>query len=78
MILKLLCFATQISSTLFYLPNKFKPLQLQNWVEQEFEKPILYNTLFKYSQRHFGAKVKVARKSHVKKDEEAVSAFKNI
>ena len=50
--------------------------ELQNWVEQEFEKPILYNTLFKYSQRHFGAKVKVARKSHVKKDEEAVSVFK--
>ena len=50
--------------------------ELQNWVEQEFEKPILYNTLFKYSQRHFGAKVKIARKSHVKKDEEAVSVFK--
>ena len=50
--------------------------ELQNWVEQEFEKTILYNTLFKYSQRHFGAKVKVARKSHIKKDEEAVSAFK--
>ncbi len=50
--------------------------ELQNWVEQELNKTILYNTLFKYSQRHFGAKVKVARKSHVKKDEEAVVAFK--
>jgi transposase len=50
--------------------------ELQNWVEQEFNKTILYNTLFKYSQRHFGAKVKVARKSHVKKDEKAVEAFK--
>lgn len=50
--------------------------ELQNWVEQEFNKTILYNTLFKYSQRHFGAKVKVARKSHVKKDEKAVVAFK--
>jgi transposase len=50
--------------------------ELQNWVEQEFEKTILYNTLFKYSQRHFGAKVKVARKSHIKKDEEAVAVFK--
>ena len=29
MILKLLCFATQISSTLFYLPNKFKPLHIE-------------------------------------------------
>ena len=50
--------------------------ELQNWVEQEFEKTVLYNTLFKYSQRHFGAKVKVARKSHIKKDDEAVSTFK--
>lgn len=50
--------------------------ELQNWVEQEFDKVILYNTLFKYSQRHFGAKVKVARKSHVKKDEKAVEDFK--
>jgi transposase len=50
--------------------------ELQNWVEQEFEKTVLYNTLFKYTQRHFGAKVKVARKSHVKKDEVAVAAFK--
>lgn len=50
--------------------------ELQNWVEQEFDKIVLYNTLFKYSQRHFGAKVKVARKSHVKKDEEAVDTFK--
>jgi len=50
--------------------------ELQNWVEQEFDKIILYNTLFKYSQRHFGAKVKDARKSDVKKDEEAVDIFK--
>jgi transposase len=50
--------------------------ELQNWVEQEFDKIVLYNTLFKYSQRHFGAKVKVARKSHVKKDEKAVEDFK--
>lgn len=50
--------------------------ELQNWVEQEFKKVVLYNTLFKYSQRHFGAKVKVARKSHVKKDEKSVDTFK--
>lgn len=50
--------------------------ELQNWVELEFGKTVLYNTLFKYSQRHFGAKVKAARKSHVKKDEDAVAAFK--
>ncbi len=35
-----------------------------------------YITLVKYTKRHFGTKIKVARKSHVKKDEEAVATFK--
>lgn len=50
--------------------------ELQNWVEKEFNKTIKYNTLLKYSVRHFQSKVKVARKSHVKKDVEAVDIFK--
>jgi len=51
-------------------------IELQQWVEQEFGKKILYNTLLKYCIRNFASKVKVARKSHVKKDEKAVAAFK--
>lgn len=51
-------------------------VELLSWVEMEFNKTIKYNTLLKYSMRHFGSKVKVARKSHVKKDEAAVQAFK--
>lgn len=51
-------------------------VELLNWVEAECKKTIKYNTLLKYSMRHFGSKVKVARKSHVKKDEEAVTTFK--
>jgi transposase len=51
-------------------------VELQNWVETELKKKIKYNTLLKYSMRHFGSKVKVARKSHVKKDEEAAAEFK--
>ena len=43
---------------------------------EEFKKIIKYNTLLKYSIRHFGSKVKVARKSHVKKDVAAVASFK--
>jgi transposase len=50
--------------------------ELQTWVEDEFKKTIKYNTLLKYSVRHFKSKVKVARKSHVKKDVEAVVVFK--
>ncbi len=51
-------------------------VELQAWVEKEFKKPIKYNTLLKYSMREFGSKVKVARKSHIKKDAQAVESFK--
>lgn len=51
-------------------------VELVEWVKEELSLDIKYITLLKYTQRHFGAKIKVARKSHVKKNEEAVSAFK--
>lgn len=51
-------------------------VELLQWAEAEFKKTFKYNTLMKYSIRHFGSKVKVARKSHVKKDEAAVTTFK--
>lgn len=50
--------------------------ELLDWVKQELSKDMKYITLLKYSERHFGSKIKVARKSHVKKDEEAVATFK--
>lgn len=49
---------------------------LQNWVDSHFVKGINYNSLRHYVKRHFGAKLKVARKSHVKKDKNAGQAFK--
>lgn len=51
-------------------------VELLAWVEKEFKKQVKYNTLLKYSIKHFGTKIKVARKSHINKNEEAVSAFK--
>ena len=51
-------------------------VELLNWMEVEFNKTFKYNTVLKYAYRHFQSKVKVARKSHVKKDEEAVTTFK--
>lgn len=51
-------------------------IELMDWIEKEFKKQVKYNTLLKYSIRNFGSKVKVARKSHVKKDEAAVETFK--
>lgn len=50
--------------------------ELLDWVEDEFKKEVKYNTLLKYSMKNFGSKVKVARKSHINKDEPSVNAFK--
>ncbi len=50
--------------------------ELLNWVNKELQKEMKYITLVKYVERHFGTKIKVARKSNVKKDLEAVDAFK--
>lgn len=51
-------------------------VELQQWIAGEFNKEVKYNTVLKYAIKHFGTSVKVARKSHVKKDEEAVVGFK--
>jgi transposase len=51
-------------------------VELQEWISHEFEKTIKYNTLIKYCGRHFGSKSKVARKSHIKKDLQAVEDLK--
>lgn len=51
-------------------------VELQQWVAAQFHKEVKYNTLLKYATRHFRTRVKVARKSHVKKDEQAVGTFK--
>ncbi len=50
--------------------------ELLDWVKKELGKEIKYITLLKYTQRHFGSKIKVARKSHVKKDDFLVDTFK--
>lgn len=50
--------------------------ELLEWIENEFDKEYKYNTVLKYCRRKFNSRVKVARKSHVNKDEKAVEAFK--
>jgi len=47
-------------------------VELQDWISREFGKNLKYNTLLKYCGRNFGSKSKVARKSHIKKDLQAV------
>lgn len=48
------------------------------WVKQEFGIEIAYNTLRTYMKRNFGTKLKVPRKSHYKKDEQAIEVFKKL
>lgn len=50
--------------------------QLHVWVDKNLIKGVNYNSLRHYVKRHFGAKLKVPRKSHIRKDKEAVIAFK--
>jgi transposase len=51
-------------------------VELQDWINREVDKILKYNTLLKYCGRNFGSKSKVARKSHVKKDLQAVEDLK--
>lgn len=50
--------------------------ELMQWIKDEFGKELKYTTVVEYSKRHFGSKIKVARKSHVLKDEDAMATFK--
>ena len=64
------------------LQNSSDPLLGYNdalqWVELEYGKRFKYNTLRCYMKRHFGSKLKVPRKSHYKKDDQAVEVFKKL
>jgi transposase len=50
--------------------------ELRRWVDEHFIPGIKYVTLNAYVKKHFGAKLKVARKSHIQKDINAVDTFK--
>lgn len=45
------------------------------WVESNFNVTLKYQTLRKYMIKHFNTKLKVPRKSHYQKDEQAIEAF---
>ena len=50
--------------------------EAQTWLKEELGIDKNYHAVNKYLKRNFGAKLKVGRKSHVKKDEAAVAVFK--
>jgi transposase len=47
----------------------------QNWVKEEFNTEVKYHWLRAYMIKHFKTKLKSPRKSHIKKDEQAVESF---
>ena len=46
------------------------------WIKEVYGLEIKYNTVRTYLIRHFNTKLKEPRKSHYKKDEQAIEAFK--
>lgn len=50
--------------------------ELRQWIDDNFIPGINYHTVNKFVKRKFGVKLKVARKSHVNKDVQAVEGFK--
>jgi transposase len=53
-------------------------VELKDWIENETGKRFNYNTLLYYCIRNFKSSVKVARKSHIKKDKGPGATFKKI
>lgn len=51
-------------------------IEAQAWLKAELGIEKEYHAVNKYLKRNFGTKLKVGRKSHVKKDEAAVAVFK--
>lgn len=50
--------------------------ELLDWFNKSFKTAINYKTFHGFVVRRFKAKIKVARKSHIKKDPAAIEAFK--
>jgi transposase len=48
----------------------------QEWINAQLGTEKEYHAIHKYLKRNFGAKLKVGRKSHVKKDDAVVAVFK--
>ena len=61
------------------LNNSSNPLkgywEAQQWIKDTFGLDMKYNTVRTYLIRHFKTKIKSPRKSHYKKDEQAIEAF---
>lgn len=50
-------------------------VELCNWTESAFEKKVPYHVIYNYCRSRLNSRLKIARESHRKKDEQAVEAF---
>ena len=50
-------------------------IEIQQWLHENFGIEMKYQALNKYIKRKFGARPKVARKSHIDKDQNAAALF---
>ena len=50
--------------------------QAVDWINNTFDLEMRYHAVNKYLKRNFGTKLKVGRKTHVNKDENATALFK--
>jgi hypothetical protein len=50
--------------------------ELMGWLSTELGVSMKYTTLYEYVKRNFKTKIKTARKSHIKKNEDDLIAFK--
>ncbi|MDY7396751.1 helix-turn-helix domain-containing protein [Aureibaculum sp. 2210JD6-5] len=53
-------------------------VELLEWIENHFGLVLNYKTLYSHCRAHYNSVLKVARKSHHKKDDKAVEAFKKL
>ncbi|MDX1284854.1 MAG: helix-turn-helix domain-containing protein [Draconibacterium sp.] len=51
-------------------------VELTHWASQQFGREIPYHVIYKFCRFKLNSRLKIARKSHHKKDEQAVEAFK--
>ena len=51
-------------------------VELTHWASGQFGKEIPYHVIYKFCRQRLNSRLKTARKSHHKKDEQAVEAFK--
>ncbi len=51
-------------------------VELLNWYQEHYNPEMKYSSLYSYCRRKLRSKLKVARKSHIKKDPKAEEVFK--